>query len=372
MKSIKSFFVGLFIVATGLQTHAASNECPNKFPNLVNDICWSCMFPFRLWGANILKLNGEDFPTDASSQVACVCVSSLKIGVPIAFWEPAYWVDVHTSPGCSPTAGGLEVPLPWVEGQKGGTMIDKKSNVQKSFMHATYYVAPVMFMLEAVIDDTCSDRSAFDIGWSSEFDPTWDDDELAMIKMPIAFAFGSLPGILAAGPDAAAAAIGFPIDAVFWQAGSWGPIYPMGGTSQNYVSDDQRGRLYTTRMLAEAHAMSEMAGLFAKGGGRSFACRSGEPGCNSTMTKQAMCAGSPWDMPKQLVMQKGQYKIQRMFPVPQTRKLSLGGCCSPIGRTTIVQEFGTQGPLTEHKDYGYAVFRKRDCCAGVVTPASAQ
>lgn len=78
------------------------------------------MFPFRLWGANILKLNGEDFPTDASSQVACVCVSSLKIGVPIAFWEPAYWVDVHTSPGCSPTAGGLEVPLPSVESQKRG------------------------------------------------------------------------------------------------------------------------------------------------------------------------------------------------------------------------------------------------------------
>lgn len=82
-------------------------------------------------------------------------------------------------------------------------------------MHATYYVAPVMFMLEAVVDDTCSDRSAFDIGWSSEFDPTWDDDELAMIKMPIAFAFGSLPGILAAGPDAAAAAIGFPMTRCF-------------------------------------------------------------------------------------------------------------------------------------------------------------
>ncbi len=372
MKNIKSLVIGLFIASLSFQSFAASAQCPNKFPNFINDICWSCMFPFRLWGANIMKGQNEDFDTNANTTPICACLSSLKIGVPTSFWEPAYLVDVHTAPGCMPTMGGLELPLPWGQNQFGATDIDKKSNVLKSFRHSAYYVSPIMYLLETVLDDSCSDRSQFDVGWTSEFDPTWDDDELSMLKMPIAFAFASAPGILAAGPDAAAAAVGFPIDTIFWQAGSWGPLYPLGGTSTNYVSSDQLGRLMTTRMLAEAHAMSEMAGLFGKGSGRSFACRPGEVGCDSSVTKQAMCAGSPMDMPRSLIMQKGQYKIQRIFPVPQTAKLPLGGCCSPIGRSTILMETGSQGPGPDFKDFGYAVFRKRDCCAGVVTPASAQ
>nr|WP_274534909.1 TraU family protein [Rhodoferax antarcticus] len=358
-------------MATCLQSIAASDKCPNKFPNFISDICWSCMFPFRLWGLNIMKLNNEDFDTDANSTPVCYCFSSLKIGVPIAFWEPAYIVDVHMEPGCLPTLAGLELPLPWKDGQTGSTEITKKSGAGYIYRHSAYYVAPIMYLLESVLDDTCADRSPFDVGWTSEFDPTWDDDQLMMIKMPIAFAFGTLPAILASAPDAASAAVGFPIDSIFWHAGSWGPIYPLGGIVSNYSSNDQVGRLVATRMLAEAHAMSEMAGLFAKGSGRSFACRPGEVGCNSSVTKRAMCAGSPLDMPKALVMQKSQYKIQRIFPVPQTAKLPLGGCCSPIGRSSILMEIGTQAPTKGFRDFGYQVFRKRDCCAGVVSPASA-
>lgn len=371
MKKIRSFIIGLFITALSLQSHASA-QCPNSFPNFITDICWSCMFPFRIWGANILSFNNEDFDTAANSSPVCACVTSLKIGVPVSFWEPSYIVDMHTEPGCLPTLAGLELPLPWGQSQYGATDTDKKASPMKSFRHSAYYVAPIMYLLEVILDDSCSDRSTFDVGWTSEFDPTWDDDELTMIKMPISFAFASLPAMLAAGPDAAAAMVGFPIDSIFWQAGSWGPIYPMGGTSNNYVSTDQLGRLMATRMLAEAHAMREMAGLFSKGSGRSFACRPGEIGCDSSITQGAMCAGSPVDMPTALIMQKGQYKMQRIFPVPQTIKLPLGGCCSPIGRTTILQETGSQGPGPGFKDFGYQVFRKRDCCAGVVSPASAQ
>jgi conjugal transfer pilus assembly protein TraU len=64
-------------------------------------------------------------------------------------------------------------------------------------------------------------------------------------------------------------------------------------------------------------------------------------------------------------MDKRQYKISRLYPVPQTGPI-LGLCCSPIGRSTILYEVGTQAPIPKAKDYGYIVFRKRDCCSGAV------
>lgn len=313
--------------------------------------------------------SGEDFDTNASSKPVCLCLNQLSVGAPVSFWEMSYIVDIHTQPGCMPTLGGMKLPVPWVDSQYG-VISDAGDPRRSTFRNSAYYVSPMMYLLGAVLDDACSDRSPFDVGWTSEFDPTWSDDELALIKMPIAFAFSNILGAMAAGPDSLASSLGFPINEIFWQAGSWGPIYPLTGTVKDYRSMDQVGSLLATRMLAEAHAMREMAGLFGYGGGRSYACEAGEADCSDATTKAAMCAGSPGNMPPELIMKKRQYKLQRLFPTPNTVKQPLGGCCSPIGRNTMLTEKGTQLPVEGYKDFGYAVFRKRDCCAGVVSPAT--
>ena len=329
------------------------------------------MFPFKVFGARLLGSDAEDFDTDASKSPICLCPETLTAGVPTSFWEMSYMVDVHSEPGCLPTLGGIKIPLPWADTQYAA--IKKNTPVTKSaFSHSAYYVSPLMYLLEAVLDDTCSDRSPLDVGWTSEFDPSWNDDSLALIKMPIAFTFSNILGDMAGTADAAAALVGFPLNEIFWYAGSWGRIYPLTGNVQHHRTSDQTGHLIATKMLAEAHAMREMAGLFGKGGGRSYACESGEPYCDSSTTRAAMCAGSPADMPMQLIMLKKQYKIQRLFPTPYNEKSLLGGCCVPIGRTTTFRETNTQVPLPGYNNFGYAIFRKRDCCAGVVSPASAQ
>ena len=372
MRRFSMWFVALFMTLSALPTHAADTICPNKFPDFINDVCWSCMFPFKVFGAKIMGKDAEDFTTDADKSPVCFCIDQLKAGVPTSNWEMSYVVDVHTSPGCLPTLGGMQLNLPWVKSQYGKIDTPESSPKKGAFRNSAYYVSPMMYLLEAVLDDTCSDRSPFDVGWTSEFDPSWSDDSLALIKMPVTYAFSSIPGIMAAGIDSAAAMIGFPRNEIFWQAGSWGPIYPLTGNVKLQKSMDNTGHLIATRMLAEAHAMREMAGLFSKGSGRSYACEPGELNCDATTTRRAMCAGSPADMPPQLIMNKRQYKIQRLFPTPYTSKNLLGGCCVPIGRSTALREMMTQLPLADYKDFGYAVFRKRDCCAGVVSPASAQ
>lgn len=349
----------------------ASALCPNNFPNFISDVCWSCMFPFKVFGVETVGSGAEDFKTAADSSPICVCPEKLTVGVPVGFWEMSYMVDVHTEPGCLPTLGGFKLPIPWGKSEYG-VIAPTDPRRKSAFRHSAYYVSPMMYLLEAVLDDACSDRSPFDVGWTSEFDPTWNDDQLALIKMPISYAFGNVPGVMAAGVDAAAALVGFPRNEIFWQAGSWGPIYPLTGNVKDHRTMDGTGHLLATRMLAEAHAMREMAGLFTKGSGRSYGCEPGEPGCTGSHTRAAMCAGSPGNMPPEIIMKKRQYKLQRLFPIPASNKSLLGGCCTPIGRNLATREVGTQMPLANFKDFGYAIFRKRDCCAGVVSPASFQ
>ncbi|RFP91848.1 conjugal transfer protein TraU, partial [Pseudomonas fluorescens] len=50
-------------------------------------------------------------------------------------------------------------------------------------------------------------------------------------------------------------------------------------------------------------------------------------------------------------------------PKPETAKIA-GKCCSPIGRSAILTESNTEFPLPGYKDFGYGIFRKRDCCGG--------
>jgi conjugal transfer pilus assembly protein TraU len=58
-------------------------------------------------------------------------------------------------------------------------------------------------------------------------------------------------------------------------------------------------------------------------------------------------------------MDKRQYKTNRVFPFPDNM-------CSPIGRPLLLQEKGAARP--QDKDYGYFIFRKKDCCAPVYSP----
>lgn len=354
IRSVFAMLLFCILMVCNQSARPSSQLCPDKFPDLVNDYCWSCMFPISLFGTTMMSNGQEDFDS-GNTQAVCYCGAPLKVGVPTSFWEPAIIIDVHTTPGCMPTMGGTQINLPsGISGNQYGTIASspRSGALTNSFRHATYYVSPMMYLLQAVLDDTCMDQSAFDVAWMSEIDVSWNDDELANLKMPIAYAFGSLAAVLAEGIDGIAASAGFPISEIFWAAGTYGSMYPLTGNNKAHLSADQNGRLLATRMLAEAHDMAELASLFSGGSGKSFGTT-------------AMCAANPSGFPIQPIMDKRQYKIQRLFPLPQTTKVN-GRCCDPIGRSVLTSESMTQTPLPGWKDFGYAIFRKRDCCSGVV------
>ena len=343
MRKIMKRLRGAALVVAAVAATMASTAgelCEGNFPNLITDVCWSCTFPIKLFGKPALtNAGGEDY--ESSSKVICACKSPPTVGIPTSFWELNQMTDVTMTPGCFPMLGGARVNV-GVNSDAYGHSGDVKSagmdRMRDSFRQVNLYINPAMYIMGAVLDNSCMDNRGIDVPWVSFADPTHNDEELANILTPYAFPFGSLVAIGAGTADSIAAQFGFPISEIFWFAGSQGSLYPLTGQNQAHLSNEQSGRLQTIRVLAKLHA----AGTQWTAAG-----------------DDAMCSYYP-----QIIMDKRQYKLQRLYPRPQTLKIN-GKCCDPIGRSTILSESGTEAPLTSFRDFGYAIFRKRDCCSGV-------
>lgn len=336
-RGVAASLVALTCLATPPAARADST-CEGKFPNLITDVCWSCTFPIRMFGREAIRLTGgEDY--ESSKKVFCSCSNPPKVGIPTGFWEMNQMTDVTSTPGCFPLLGGVKVNVGVNSDAYGYGRIRGENNrsTYTSFRQVNLYINPAMYIMGAVLDNSCMDNRGIDIPWVSFADPTHNDEELANILTPYAFPFASLPAIGAATVDAVAATAGFPIPEIFWAAGSYGLMYPLTGTNTAHMTNEQSARLQTVRVLAKLHAA-----------GTQWAAAGDD----------AMCSYYP-----QIIMDKRQYKLQRLTPKPQTVKIN-GKCCDPIGRTTILTESGTEAPLSSFKDFGYAIFRKRDCCSG--------
>ncbi|ABO59514.1 MULTISPECIES: TraU family protein [Caballeronia] len=334
-----SLVFGLFFTASSAN---ADDLCQGKFPNLITDVCWSCVMPIKLFGSMTLLSSGQEDFDSGSGKAFCFCQNPPKVGIPTSFWEFDMMTDVTAVPGCFPLLGGVRVST-GVNADAFGQVSDDQSGeigeTRASFMQVNLYINPAMYVLGAILDDTCMDQRGIDIPWVSFADPTHNDDELAGIITPYAFPFGGMLAIGAMSADAVAATAGFPLQSIFWAAGTYGHMYPLTGNNEAHMSNEQSARLQTTRILAKLHAAGTQYSAFGD---------------------DAMCGYYP-----QIIMDKRQYKFTRLYPIPQTAKIN-GRCCDPIGRSTILTQTNTELPMPGWRDFGYAIFRKRDCCGGAI------
>ena len=310
--------------------------CTGSFPNLINDICYDCMFPMSLAGGLIsMGVKGDDYDTGASKSPVCICAKNLQLGTPIGFWEPRFMVDTTNVPGCMPLLGGVNISPPYNAAEFGG---DKRPNrhiggtSRSAFMHANEYVNPVLSAIGAVSESPCLDNRSFDTPFISWADPTWNDDALSMVLTPYAFPFANVAAIASEAPDAISATFGFPIESLFWVAGAWGPMYPLNGNVATATTPEQVSHLMIARLFAKLHAAGSQ---------------------QSTAGSEALKSCGAMGVPE-LIMDKRQYKTNRTFPFPDNQ-------CTPIGRPLMLQEAGAARP--QDKDYGYFVFQRKDCCA---------
>ena len=320
----------------------AGATCDGSFPNLLTDVCYDCMFPMSIGGGLInLGFTGDDYDTGAGSSPICICVSTLSVGTPIAFWEPRYMVDTTNTPGCMPLLGGISIDPPYNSSEQGGVKATNSAiggTAKGAFVHVNEYINPVMTALGVIASSPCLDNRSFDTPYVSWADPTWNDDALSMLLTPYAFPFAGVRAIAAEMPDAISATAGFPLASLFWVAGAWGPMYPLDGNVATRQTPEQVSHLVLARVFAKLHAAGTQ---------------------QSTAGADALASCGAMGVP-QLLMDKRQYKTNRTFPFPDNQ-------CTPIGRPLALQEAGAARP--QDKDYGYFVFQRKDCCAAfAVTP----
>ncbi|WP_425953198.1 TraU family protein [Ralstonia pseudosolanacearum] len=340
MKKLFAALCLLFGMFFASSTANADALCNGKFPNLITDVCWSCMMPIKLFGNTSLLSDGQEDFYSTDSKPFCFCQNPPKVGIPTSFWEMDMMTDVTAVPGCFPLLGGVRVNVGVNKDAFGQVSDDQSGDIgetRSSFMQVNLYINPALYVMGAILDDSCLDQRGIDIPWVSFADPTHNDDELSGIITPYAFPFGGMVAIGAMSADAVAATVGFPIPEIFWAAGAYGHMYPLTGNNEAHLSMEQTARLQTTRILAKLHAAGTQW---------------------SATGTNAMCGYYP-----QIIMDKRQYKLTRLYPTPQTLKIN-GKCCDPIGRSPILTQTNTELPLPGWRDFGYAIFRKRDCCSG--------
>ena len=200
-----------------------------------------------------------------------------------------------------------------------------------------WYVNPILAYLEVLLDFPCLEKGSLDLAYLTEVDPLWADDELTAILNPDAVLFANPAAKAACAADCVAATTGLPIPNLFWCAGCQGSIYPMDGHVTTHIGAVQASTLLTQRMAAKMHRQL----LTWSGAGPAGMC----------------------GYYMQPIMDKTQYKMQMVYPIPNTQKDD-GQCCQPFGRTTTVWGAGKEFPV-EGEDFAYQIFRKRNCCASV-------
>lgn len=306
-------------------------SCHGSFVNPITDVCWSCLFPLSI--GSVGGFGGGVTDTENPGSPLCFCPGvPPRPGITIGYWEPIALVDVTRHPGCMVNLGAIELPF----GQASETGYTEEANPSRnsSFYYVHWYHYPLIAWLNILTDALCMEKNiGFDLAYLTEVDPMWDDDEISLIMNPEAVIFANPISQLACAADAIKSTVDLPIDMLFWCAGSHGSMYPLNGHVQEHVGGVAASTLLAERMAYKLH--------------RLFALPDSSPDLSSICSQHF----TP-------ILPKSRYRYQMVNPLPTTGS----GGCFPFGRTTALWGSMKEYPY-KGEDFGYLIWRKRNCCA---------
>lgn len=324
--SRKSALLVMILVLTHSSSALAGKVgCTGRFVNPVTDVCWGCLFPITIMG---IKIVNGDYDTAAPKLPLrpiplCACArTGVQVpvpGIPIGFWEPARLVDVTKSPMCMVSLGGISLGT---SPQKGF-----KEDGEGAFYHVHWYIYPVIYWLEILLDFICLEASSVDVAYLTEFDPLWGDDVKGSILTPEALVFAIPLGHMSCVADCLTSSCGLSNDYMHWCAGCQGMLYPFTGTTAYHNGGVGTAQLVVSKFIAKMHRELMLWGYYGSAG---------------------MCGKYP--MP---IIKKSQYRLQMTYPIP--------GSCKRIGQTEVLWQGGKEYPIWG-EDFGFLIWRKRDCC----------
>ncbi|UCQ29568.1 conjugal transfer pilus assembly protein TraU (plasmid) [Edwardsiella tarda] len=307
----------------------ADAMCDGNFVNPISDICWECIFPMSIGNVKVFSGDAPDTQNPSLPLQICPLVPvGFRIGMAIGYWEPFALTDVTRSPYCMVNLGGFNIPVGKV-GAGGAGLQDQAVPGAGGFYQVHWYKYPLTYWLNIIMSLACLQRGDMDIGYLSELDPMWDDDALALILSPEALIVANPIAQGACAADALMTIRSRPVNPLFWCAGAHGSLYPFVGTISDEFSPQQASVLLSERMAFKLHRQGMIL--------------------NSVGRDREVCFEYPSPiMPKD----RFRYQMVNMHPDTQT--------CHPFGQTTMLWEAGHASPNTK-KNYGYLIWRKRNC-----------
>lgn len=317
----------LFLVLTQVQ----ASTCKGRFLNPITDVCWSCLFPISIGSVKVSNSNRPDTPNPASPICYCQKGNIPQVGIAVGFWEPIALVDVTRVPFCFMSLGGLRMIKTTKNHGGHGTKHGRGKEGSLVSNYQVHYVKfPVFFLLSLFMDFLCLEKGDVDVGYISEFDPLWNDEELAFLINPEAALFGNKFAQLACVADCTAATARLPLQTLFWCDGCQGSLYPFTGANPAHVGGVQSSLLMTGRLLAKMHRQFMLP-------------------LTSGCSQNALCYKNPAP-----VIIKNQYRLQMVYP-------SRSRHCDPLGRSEVMWSSGKEVPY-KGEDFVYLIWRKRNCC----------
>ena len=329
----------IFITIFLLQIKVAFAVCNGRIFNPITDVCWSCIFPISIGAVPVVPNKIADTPN--ISTIPCVCPGKVlglpQIGIPIGFWEGIELYEISKEPFCFVSLGGMSMPMQIFTGT-GSQSINARSGRYENW-HLHKYAMPIFKLLSIVFDALCLEISSFispfDIGYMTEVDPLWADDELTFVLNPEAAIFNNIIAQSACVADCVASTTHLPMDSLFWCGGCQGSIYPLTGNIPADYGSVQTTLLTMERFVAKMHRELQMW---------------------NTSGPEALCQPIPAP-----IIKKSQYRTQMTYPVPMNSPGLINGC-QPMGRSNALYDFSKEIPI-KGENFGYLLWRKRNCCA---------
>ncbi|HCE68177.1 MAG: hypothetical protein A2X82_15465 [Geobacteraceae bacterium GWC2_55_20] len=211
-----------------------AGKCNNTIFNPVTDVAWNGLFPIRVGGVKVTPAGVLPDAGAGSETTSPVCACSSDegqwVGLKTSFWDIANLIEVVETPGCSTTFG--KQLYMGQEGFHGGGV--RGGTTAPALFKQTHWVSfPVMSILNLMTDMKCASKGNINFLYPTEFDPSHNNDLIAVFRRPDNFlfanpAFDLLQPANALQANTTASVLPAAYDALFWLY--WDTIYPLSGS----------------------------------------------------------------------------------------------------------------------------------------------
>ena len=257
-----NFFKSLLLIAALLLGSVAQAQvpsiCSGTLFNPLTDTDWNNLFPITIAGVEVPGGGNSDPPLMKAMPPICTCPTVFgfpMIGIGVTYWQPLFISEVERRPGCLSSLGGVNVLPGYSMLHSEQSANGEKESNEVNRMQVHWYEYPVFGLLEMMKDVSCTGSSGFNLAYLTEVDPLWQDDLWGAVFTPESAIFANPVATLACSVDAVASTLDYPMDSMFWCAGSWGNTYPMTGNSSHSGDPFTMNNQLQAKFIARNHRM---------------------------------------------------------------------------------------------------------------------